>query len=52
MFIFEKERQRHSTSRGETEREGDIESKALSRLRAVSTEPNTELELTNLEIMT
>ena len=39
-------------SGGGAEREGDIESKAGSRLRAVSTEPNTEFELTNYEIMT
>ena len=34
------------------EREGDAESEAGSRLRAVSTEPHVGLELTNLEIMT
>ena len=34
------------------EREGDIESEAGSRLRAVSTEPDAGLELTNREIMT
>ena len=34
------------------EREGDTESKAGSRLRAVSTEPDAGLELTNREIMT
>ena len=39
-------------SRGEGEREGDTESEAVSRLRAVSTEPDTGLELTNCEIMT
>ena len=39
-------------SKERAEREGDTESKAGSRLRAVSTEPNTELELTNPEIMT
>ena len=39
-------------SGGEAEREGDTESKAGSRLRAVSTEPDTGLELTNSEIMT
>ena len=33
------------------EREGDAESKATSRLRAVSTEPDTGLEPTNREIM-
>ena len=39
-------------SRGGAEREGDTESGAGSRLRAVSTEANTGLELTNREIMT
>ena len=33
-------------------REGDPESEAGSRLRAVSTEPDMGLELTNREIMT
>ena len=37
---------------GEAEREGDTESEAGSRLRAVSTEPDAGLELTGLEIMT
>ena len=50
MFTFERERQ--STSGGGAEREGDTESEAGSRLRAVSAEPNAELELTNCEIMT
>ena len=49
-FIFERERQ--SVSGGEAEREGDAESEAGSRLRAVSTEPNTDLRLTDHEIMT
>ena len=39
-------------SRGGAEREGDTESEAGSRLRGVSTEPDTGLELTNLEIVT
>ena len=39
-------------SGGRAEREGDTESKAGSRLRAVSTEPDGGLELTNREIMT
>ena len=39
-------------SRGGAEREGDAESEAGSRLRAVSTEPNAGLELTDREIMT
>ena len=39
-------------SRGGTEREGDIDSEAGSRLQAVSTDPNAGLELMNCEIMT
>ena len=39
-------------SGGGTEREGDTESEADSRLRAVGTEPDVGLELTNREIMT
>ena len=39
-------------SRGWAEREGDTESKAGSRLRAVITEPDAGLELTDREIMT
>ena len=41
-----------SAIRGEAEREGERESQAGSRLRAVSIEPDTGLELTNPEIMT
>ena len=37
-------------SRGGTETEGDTESEAGSRLRAVSTQPGTELGLTNHQI--
>ena len=39
-------------SRGGAEIEGDTESEAGSRLRAVSTEPDSGLELTDHEIMT
>ena len=39
-------------SGGGIEREGDTESEAGSRLRAVSTEPDMGLELSNYEIMT
>ena len=39
-------------SRAGAKGEGDTESEAGSRLRAVSTEPNAGLELTNPEIMT
>ena len=38
-------------SRGGAEREGDIESEAGFRLRAVSREPDVGLELANCEIM-
>ena len=37
---------------GGSEREGDTESEVGSRLRAVSTEPDVGLELTDCEIMT
>ena len=50
LFIFDRERQ--STSGGGAVREGDTESEAGSRLRAISTEPDAGLELTNCEIMT
>ena len=50
LFIFETERQ--SVSGQGAEREGDTESEAGSRLRAVSTEPDVGLELKNREIMT
>ena len=39
-------------SRGGAEREGDTESEAGFRLRAVSTEPAAGLEPTGCEIMT
>ena len=39
-------------SRGGAESEGDPESEAGSRLRAVSTEPDAGLEPTDREIMT
>ena len=39
-------------SRGGAKREGDTESEAGSRLRAVSIEPDAGLELTDHEIMT
>ena len=52
MFIYFWDRERQSTSRGGAEREGDTESEAGSRLRAVSTEPDVGLEPTNREIVT
>ena len=39
-------------NRGGAEREGDTESEAGSRLRAISSEPDAGLELTNREIVT
>ena len=38
--------------KGQREREGDTESEAGSRLRAVSTEPDAGLEHMNREIVT
>ena len=52
VYLFLRERERDSMSRGGAEREGDTESEAGSKLRAVSTEPNMGLELTNREITT
>ena len=51
-FIYFWERERQSTSRWGTEREGDTESKAGSRLWAISTEPDVGLEHMDCEIMT
>ena len=52
MCIFKRGRE-HKRGRGrKTEREGDPDSKAGSRLQAVSTEPDVGLKLTNCEIMT
>ena len=47
-----RERQRQRTSRGGAEREGDTESEAGSRLRAVSAEPDAGLEPADCKIMT
>ena len=47
-----RDRERQSVSRGRAKREGDTELEAGSRLQAVSTELDVELELTNREIMT
>ena len=52
VFIYFWDRERQSMNRGGAEREGDKESKAGSSLRAVGTEPNMGLELTNREIVT
>ena len=45
-------RERQSASGGGTEREGDTELEAGSRLCNISTEPDAGLELVNREIMT
>ena len=52
MFIYFWDRERQSMNGGRVEREGDTESEAGSRLRAVSTEPDAGLEPTNREITT
>ena len=52
MFIYFWDRDKQSMNRGGSEREGDTESEAGSRLWAVSTEPDVGLKLTNHEIMT
>ena len=52
LFLRDRERERQSVSMGGADREGDTESEAGFRLRAVSTEPDTGLELTNCDIMT
>ena len=52
MFIFDREREmEHERGRGR-ERDTHTETEAGSRLWAVSTEPETGLELTDREIMT
>ena len=53
MFIFERdwERTEREWGRGR-EREGDTESEAGSRLRAISPEPDAGLELTDREMVT
>ena len=52
MFIFEREKQRQSVSRGGGRERGDREPETGSRLQDVSTEPDVGLELTNCDIMT
>ena len=52
MYSFLKDREKQSTGRGGAEREGDTESEAGSRLRAVGTEPDAGLEPTDCKIMT
>ena len=50
VYLSLRDRERQSMSRGGAERQGDTESKAGPRLRAISTEPNAGLELTNRDI--
>ena len=50
--MFLRERKRDRLSGGGAEREGDTESEAGSRLRAVSAEPDVGLELKNREMVT
>ena len=52
MFIFETESVREKEREGRTEREGDMESQAGSRLWTVSTEPDVGFKATKHEIMT
>ena len=56
MFIYfwerEREKERENVSRGGAETEGDTESEAGPRLRAVSTGPHAGLELMSCEIVT
>ena len=52
VFIYFRDRERQSMSRGGAEREGDTECEAGFRLWAVSTEPEVGLEPTDCEIMT
>ena len=47
VYLLLRDRKRQSASRGGAEREGDTESEAGSRLRAVSTEPDAGLKPTN-----
>ena len=52
IYLFLRDRERQTMSRGEAGREGDTESEGDSRLRAVSTEPDVGLEPTHREFMT
>ena len=51
-FIYFGDRERQSMNWGGAEREGDTESEAGSRLRAIRPEPDAGLELTVCEIVT
>ena len=52
VYLLSTDRERQTMSRRGAEREGDPESEAGSRLRAVSTERNAGLEPMNREIVT
>ena len=52
LYLFLRQRERQSMSRGGTDSEWATESEAGSRIWAVSTEPNAGLEPTYCEIMT
>ena len=52
MFIYFWDREREHMNGGGSEREGDTESEAGSRLWAVNPEPDVGLELTDRKIMT
>ena len=52
VYFYFWDRERQSMSWGGADREGDTESKAGSRLWAVSTEPNAGIKPMNCEIMT
>ena len=52
VYLFLRGRERERAQVREGQREGDTESEAGSRLRAISTELDAGLELMNHEIMT
>ena len=52
VYSFLRDKVRQSMSRRGAEKEGDTESEAGSRLRAVSTEPDAGLKLLNHELRT
>ena len=52
VCLFLRETETARDGEGQRGREGDRESEAGSRLRAVSTEPDAGLELTSREVMT
>ena len=52
IYSFLRDRDGVHLGEGQRDREGDTESEAGVRLRAISTEPDAGLELTDREIMT